>query len=1092
MGRILVLLLALGGTAFGDAKVVVELVPDNPGPYTGGESLTVDVWLHSQIPQDVRLALIQFDFADTDPGILLDPTFAFDFSSLSAVAYQTHPELPVPWTVNSLDCICPEAFLLLPVGGSLHIGSIGVRLPTEGGVYRLDALNADQPDDALGGRLHPHLSSQIWRAFTGELMGGGFDFVVTPAIPTLSAWGAIIMTSLLIAFGCLLIMRRMRTVPHNTFHSEQNTLRSSSLRVTPDTRLSTVTRISIVVVSLAITAAVTAQPAPIPSRTVVVSVDSGIVSATGVGAAPVAVFSQLVSADGAPWIRLHFAQVQLSGSTETATESYLSITAVENGGVQTLDSLALTRWRNTSAYFNGDSVLVELLAYPNTGANRVAIEKIVAGVQSELDSTASICGNDDRVSSTDPRAGRIIPGGCTAFLFNDHPRCLLTAGHCPFLGAMEVLEFNVPLSDPDGTVNHPGPEDQYPIDQASIQYQITTDPFLGPGDDWAYFGVFDNTNTGLSPLEAQGASYQLVQFVPGADGSTLRITGYGVDDDPPGPTPPLFRNQDSQTEQTDSGPYQDKVGTTLKYVIDTMGGNSGSAVEHMADSLVYAIHTHGNCTTEGVNKGTAIDHPGLQDALACPIGVCADCNANGILDQCDIDCASPCRGCNVPGCGGSDDCNSNGLPDECDLSTGTSQDCNMNNIPDECDISAGTSLDCNLNDVPDECDLTSGTSQDCNVNNIPDECDISAGTSQDCNVNNIPDECDISAGTSQDCNLNGVPDECDPGSLCGSCQLHGDVFPFDQTTGGNPNQDPNGDNVGNCRVDLDDLLIILGAFAISPDYCPDLGGPFPDATNLFPCGEEGCVDWMVDIDDLVTELAAFAGNFPCPHPCFPGACCLTDGTCRDGAAGSPHFCAGGMSHSDCLCLGGTYLGNETDCVANGGSCSSGAAVPACAGGPGPGPMAPLPPPSMPTAINLVADPGTIAPGGSATVESFVVDASDLGAYQVALGVTGGTTGTLDLEVLAVDTMRGDYVFTALSSVTATDQDGVRLGGALYSGGVNVGVQKYLGTFTFRASSDASGTFTVDFRAAETLLRDSNRGTITWQSLGAVQISIQEP
>ena len=29
------------------AEVVVELVPDNPGPYRGGETLTVDVWLHS-------------------------------------------------------------------------------------------------------------------------------------------------------------------------------------------------------------------------------------------------------------------------------------------------------------------------------------------------------------------------------------------------------------------------------------------------------------------------------------------------------------------------------------------------------------------------------------------------------------------------------------------------------------------------------------------------------------------------------------------------------------------------------------------------------------------------------------------------------------------------------------------------------------------------------------------------------------------------------------------------------------------------------------------------------------------------------------
>lgn len=383
--------------------------------------------------------------------------------------------------------------------------------------------------------------------------------------------------------------------------------------------MSALTAICSAAVSLGVSTTVVAQPAPIPSKTVAVTIDSGIVSATGVGGAPVAVFSQLVSVDGAPWIRLHFAQIQLSGSTETANESYVRITSLEDGAVQTLDSVALTRWRNTSAYFNGDSVLLELLVHPNTGANRVAIEKIVGGVQSELDST-SICGpTDDRVSSTDPRAGRVIPVGCTVFLFNDRPQCLLTAGHCPVFGILQVAEFNVPLSDSDGTINHPGPEDQYPVDQASIQFQ-----FDGVGQDWAQFGVFENTNTGLSPLEAQGASYQLAEIVPPADASTLRITGYGIDDDPPGSTPPLFRNQYSQTQQTDSGPYQSKVGTTVAYVIDTTGGNSGSAVEHEGQGLVYAIHTNGGCTvTGGTNKGTAVDHPGLQDALAFPIGVCA-------------------------------------------------------------------------------------------------------------------------------------------------------------------------------------------------------------------------------------------------------------------------------------------------------------------------------------------------------------------------------------------------------------------------------------------------------------------------------------
>jgi hypothetical protein len=49
------------------------------------------------------------------------------------------------------------------------------------------------------------------------------------------------------------------------------------------------------------------------------------------------------------------------------------------------------------------------------------------------------------------------------------------------------------------------------------------------------------------------------------------------------------------------------------------------------------------------------------------------------------------------------DCNRNGILDECDISDGTSKDCNHNGIPDECDIANGTSLDANHDGVPDEC-----------------------------------------------------------------------------------------------------------------------------------------------------------------------------------------------------------------------------------------------------------------------------------------------------------------------------------------------------------------------------------------------------
>ncbi|MFH1418185.1 MAG: VCBS repeat-containing protein [Planctomycetota bacterium] len=43
-----------------------------------------------------------------------------------------------------------------------------------------------------------------------------------------------------------------------------------------------------------------------------------------------------------------------------------------------------------------------------------------------------------------------------------------------------------------------------------------------------------------------------------------------------------------------------------------------------------------------------------------------DCNGDGILDVCDLDCGPAGGPCDVPGCGESWDCNGNGVPDECE------------------------------------------------------------------------------------------------------------------------------------------------------------------------------------------------------------------------------------------------------------------------------------------------------------------------------------------------------------------------------------------------------------------------------------------
>ena len=69
---------------------------------------------------------------------------------------------------------------------------------------------------------------------------------------------------------------------------------------------------------------------------------------------------------------------------------------------------------------------------------------------------------------------------------------------------------------------------------------------------------------------------------------------------------------------------------------------------------------------------------------------------------------------------------------------------------------------------------------------------------------------------------------------------------------------------------------------------------------------------------------------------------------------------------------------------------------------------------------------------------------------------------------------------------------VREGDAADTVEVKDGAAEYAGTFTFRASGDASGTFHVNIRSAATALRDSSRNAIDVQSGRTAEVSIQAP
>jgi Ca2+-binding RTX toxin-like protein len=342
-----------------------------------------------------------------------------------------------------------------------------------------------------------------------------------------------------------------------------------------------------------------------------------------------------ISVPGAAWLQLQFSEVRLG------PDGVLTIIDAL-GESQTFSQAQIDAWGGLSAAFNGSELHVRLR--PGQGATKpvsARIKDVIIGLPASAVSgaevvipqplrnllgpdinrfipddlhglrkegaalrqgagTEAICGStDDRIASANPRAGRIMPIGCTGWLIDGGN--LLTAGHCFGSTTPQTVQFNVPASQADGTTVAPPVRDQYPVIATSIVRQDG-----GVGNDWAVFQVSPNTETGLMPAAAQGATFQLSNTDnPGQ----VRVTGYGVDD-----------NTQNQTQQTHVGTLlQNTGGATsgvLQYDTDTQGGNSGSPVIVEGGNIAIGIHTHGGCTsTGGANNGTSFRNAALWTAV---------------------------------------------------------------------------------------------------------------------------------------------------------------------------------------------------------------------------------------------------------------------------------------------------------------------------------------------------------------------------------------------------------------------------------------------------------------------------------------------
>ena len=324
---------------------------------------------------------------------------------------------------------------------------------------------------------------------------------------------------------------------------------------------------------------------------------------------------ELVFVEGAQWLQLNFHSLRLGAG------SHIQITSLYDGATQRLDAESVREWGYRTAYFNGDAVMVELFVAPSDREVFVNIDEVTVGEWPDM--TKSICGSDNRTSANDSRVGRIVPIGCTGWIVENGK--YITAGHCLNSSSAQVLEFNVPDSNPDRSLNHPGPEDQYSLNQGSFVFRDR-----GVGDDWGVFELYANSNTGQTAIAAQGGGFAIKQDLNPAN---IRITGFGVDD-----------GSDNQSHQTHVGPNEGSSGTTMRYSADTTGGNSGSPVIDEATDMAVGVHSHGGCSSSGGNNsGTSFFDSNFWSNAGGGGG--PTCAAVGDSCSANSDCCSnKCRG----------------------------------------------------------------------------------------------------------------------------------------------------------------------------------------------------------------------------------------------------------------------------------------------------------------------------------------------------------------------------------------------------------------------------------------------------------------
>ena len=141
----------------------------------------------------------------------------------------------------------------------------------------------------------------------------------------------------------------------------------------------------------------------------------------------------------------------------------------------------------------------------------------------------------------------------------------------------------------------------------------------------------------------------------------------------------------------------------------------------------------------------------------------------------------------------------------------------------------------------------------------------------------------------------------------------------------------------------------------------------------------------------------------------------------------------------------------------------------------------------PIALSVSASDDFLDPEEWLYVDVFTAATDELGAYEVALEVTGGTAGTLVLADIDVDAERSDYVFGSATTIIVKNVAEGRVGVVREGGGMEITGTKYLATFVYQPASGASGVFEVALKGDGASFLNDGNGNLLAVTLGSEEV-----